>query len=57
MNNGTGNANIIANTGVTMYLAGSSTTGANARLLGAHGIATLLNTTANVWYISGTGVS
>jgi len=57
VNNGTGNANIIANSGVTLYLAGSSTTGANARILGAHGMATLLNTTANVWYISGTGVS
>lgn len=57
VNNGTGNANIIANAGVTLYLAGSSTTGANARILGAHGMATLLNTTANVWYVSGTGVN
>jgi hypothetical protein len=57
VNNGTGNANIIANSGVTLYLAGSSTTGANARIIGAHGMATLLNTTANVWYISGTGIN
>lgn len=57
VNNGTGNANIIANTGVTLYLAGSSTTGANARILTSRGIATLLNTTANVWYISGTGIN
>lgn len=57
VNNGTGNANIIANSGVTLYLAGSSTTNSNSRILTSHGIATLLNTTANVWYVSGTGVN
>jgi len=56
VNNGTGNANIIANSAVTLYLAGSSTTGSNSRILTSRGIATLLNTTANVWYVSGTGI-
>jgi hypothetical protein len=57
VNNGTGNASITANSGVTLYLAGNVTTGANLRVLGTRGMATLLNISANVWYINGTSLT
>jgi hypothetical protein len=56
INHGTGNANIIANAGVSLYLAGSSDTGANARIVLSRGVATLTNISANVWYIYGTSI-
>lgn len=54
INHGEGNTNIIANTGVSLYMAGSCDTDANARTLLSHGVATLTNISANVWYIYGT---
>lgn len=56
INHGAGNANIIANAGVSLYMAGSCDTGANARILLSHGVATLTNISANVWYIYGTSI-
>jgi hypothetical protein len=56
INHGTGNANIIANAGVSLYLAGSSDLGANARIVLSRGVATLTNISANVWYIYGTSI-
>jgi hypothetical protein len=57
VNNGTGNASITANSGVTLYLAGNVTTGSNLRVLGTRGMATLLNIAANVWYVNGTSLT
>jgi hypothetical protein len=56
INHGTGNANIIANAGVSLYMAGNSDTGANARIVLSRGVATLTNISANVWYIYGTSI-
>jgi translation elongation factor EF-Tu-like GTPase len=56
INHGTGNANIIANAGVSLYMAGSSNTDANARIVLSRGVATLTNISANVWYIYGTSI-
>jgi len=53
----TGNLSIIGNTGVTFYLAGNTISGSNTRVMSAGGMGTLLNLAANVWIISGTGIS
>jgi hypothetical protein len=56
VNNGTGYANIIANAGVTLRLAGSATTGGNYRYVTSYGVGTLLNVNANLWIIYGTSI-
>lgn len=49
-------ANVVVtpNTGVSMYLAGNTTS--QSRTVTTYGMATLLNTAANTWFINGTGV-
>ena len=53
----TNSANVIVtpNTNVSLYLAGNSTP--SSRTIATHGMATLLNVSANTWFISGTAIS
>jgi hypothetical protein len=55
VNANTGNILINQGTGVSLYLAGNATAG--NRVLSTFGMATIMNTAANVWFINGTGVS
>ena len=55
VNNSTGNITITQGSGVTMYFAGSSTTG--NRVLAQKGIATLVCISNNNFVISGAGLS
>ena len=57
--NGLFTSNVIANTGVSLYLAGNTggITGSNTRQLANYSMASLLNVAANTWYISGVGVT
>jgi hypothetical protein len=57
--NGAFTSNVIANTGVSLYLAGNTggITGSNTRQLANYSMASLLNVGANTWYISGVGVT
>jgi hypothetical protein len=48
------NVTVTPNTGVSMYLAGNTT--AASRIVTTYGMATLLNTGANTWFINGSGV-
>ena len=48
------NVTVTPNVGVTMYLAGNTTSA--SRNVTTYGMATLLMTAANTWYINGTGV-
>jgi hypothetical protein len=52
--NAAGNVLVGQGTGVTLYQAGSATTG--NRVVGAYGLATVMKVAANTWVISGTGV-
>ena len=54
VNRGTANVNIALGTGVSLYMAGNSTS--SARVLTTYGMASLLNVAANVWMINGTGI-
>ena len=49
------NVTISPNTGVTMYLAGNTTSA--SRNVTTYGMATLIQVAANTWFINGTGVS
>ena len=49
------NVTISPNTGVTMYLAGNTTSA--SRNVTTYGMATLIQVDANTWFINGTGVS
>jgi len=55
VNRGTGNITVAQGTGVSLYLAGNSSTG--NRTVATYGMATLLNVAANIWMINGTGVT
>ncbi len=55
VNGGTANILINQGTGVSMYLAGNATAG--NRVLATFGMATIMNTAANVWFINGTGLT
>lgn len=55
VNQGTGNITILRGPGVTMYLAGNTTS--SDRTLSSYGMATLLKVANDTWFISGTGVS
>jgi filamentous hemagglutinin len=55
VNGGTASILINQGTGVSMYLAGNATAG--NRVLSTFGMATVINTAANVWFISGTGLT
>ena len=57
VNGGNANITITANVGVTLYLAGNSNPGSNVRILGAQGMATILNVAANVWYVNGSSLT
>jgi hypothetical protein len=49
------NVTVLPNTGVTMYLAGNTTS--TSRNVTTYGMATLIQVEANTWFINGTGVS
>ena len=49
------NVTITPNTGVTLYLAGN--TSSSSRNLTTYGMATLMQVAANTWFINGTGLS
>jgi hypothetical protein len=56
--NGAFSANVVANSGVTMYLAGNtygSTT--STRLLSSYSMVSLVKVASDTWYIAGAGVS
>jgi hypothetical protein len=55
VNRGSGNITVARGTGVSLYLAGNSST-AN-RTVSTYGMATLINLEANVWMINGTGLT
>jgi hypothetical protein len=55
VNANTGNILINQGTGVSLYLAGNATAG--NRVLATFGMATIMNTAANVWFINGTGLT
>jgi hypothetical protein len=56
--NGSFTSNVIANAGVTMYLAGNTAgTISNTRTLAGYSMASLLNVGPNIWYISGVGIT
>ena len=55
VNANTGNILINQGTGVSLYLAGNATAG--NRVLATFGMATVMNTAANVWFINGTGLT
>jgi hypothetical protein len=48
------NVTITPNTGVSMFLAANTTS--SSRVLVTYGMATIINTGANTWFINGTGV-
>lgn len=50
-----GNVAVNADTGVTLYLAGNSTSG--NRTVGTYGMATVMKVATDTWFINGTGVS
>jgi len=52
--NAAGNVLVNADTGVSLYMAGSSTTG--NRVVGAYGLASVMKVATDTWVISGTGV-
>lgn len=52
---GTANLTVTPGSGVTMYLAGNSTS--SSRTLGNYGMATLMKVDTNTWFINGTGVN
>ena len=54
VNRGTANITIAQDTGVSLYLAGNSTS--CNRTMTTYGMSTLMNVAANVWMINGTGV-
>ena len=55
INQGTGNITIAQGTGVTMYLAGNSTSG--NRTLSSYGMATIQKVATDTWFIVGVGVT
>jgi hypothetical protein len=54
---GTGNIIITANSGVTLFLAGNSTSGANSRTLTSYGVATVQKVATNTWFAVGVGLA
>ena len=52
--NGTGSVALTPASGVTLYLAGNSTSG--TRTVSPYGLATLLQVDTNVWFVNGSGV-
>ena len=55
VNQGTANISLVQASGVSLYMAGNTTS--SSRNVASYGMATLLNVSANVWFINGTGVS
>ena len=55
VNGGSGTMTIAPASGVTLYLAGNSSSA--SRTLSSYGMATILNVAANVWYINGSGLA
>jgi len=54
---GTGSVQIVANSGVTLYMGGNATSGSNIRTISSYGVASVLKTGTDTWFINGTGVS
>ena len=54
VNRGTGSMTISPASGVSLYLAGNSTSA--TRTLTTYGMASLLNVAANIWMVNGTGL-
>ena len=54
VNRGTGNITVAQGSGVNLYLAGNVSAG--NRIMTSYGMATLLNVSANIWMINGSGV-
>lgn len=54
ISNTSSNVTVTPNTGVSLYLAGNTTSA--SRNVTTYGMATLIMTAANTWYINGTGV-
>ena len=54
ISNTTSNVSVTPNNGVSLYLAGNTTSA--SRNVTTYGMATLIMTAANTWYINGTGV-
>jgi hypothetical protein len=52
---GTANLTVTPGSGVTMYLAGNSTSA--SRTVGNYGMATLMKVNTDTWFINGTGVN
>jgi hypothetical protein len=55
VNQGTGNITVAQGSGVTLYLAGNSTSG--NRTISTFGMATCIKVATNTWFINGTGVA
>jgi hypothetical protein len=54
VNRGTANVTVAPAAGVSLYVAGNSTSG--NRVVTTYGMATVMNVAANIWMISGTVV-
>ena len=52
---GTATLTVAPDSGVTLYLAGNSTSG--SRTIGSYGMATLMKVATDTWFINGTGVA
>jgi NCAIR mutase (PurE)-related protein len=52
---GTANLTVTPGSGVTLYLAGNSTSA--SRNVGNYGMATLVKVNTNTWFINGTGIT
>ncbi len=55
VNQGTGNITVAQGSGVTLYLAGNSTSG--NRTISTFGMATIMKVATDTWFINGTGVA
>ena len=55
VNQGTGNITVAQGSGVTLYLAGNSTSG--NRTISTFGMATCIKVATDTWFINGTGVA
>ena len=54
---GNGNIFITANSGVTMFLAGNSASGANTRTMTGYGMGTIQKVATDTWFVVGVGIT
>ena len=57
INQSTGTITVNTQAGVTLYLAGNSTSGANSRTISTFGVATLQKVATDTWFIVGVGLT